>query len=184
MRNGRLLIHMAIWLAGAVLALAANQGVVLLLPALLSLLVEARARRRQASDIPYRNARLGSAPESGVTAAPHSMRVDGAVTIKGNVIGGSMISAEDAALLDDSRTVPGERSGGIEIAGNVVVGGDLVGGDKIVIGRQAAISLADWLPTNCPNCGGTLSTATVKNSTATTADCPFCGTQLRPLLTL
>jgi len=180
MRNGRLRIHVAIWLVGLVLVVALNQVSILLLPALLSILVEAGARRRQASDIRQPDAPARRFPRPEAAASPPSVRIDGSATVKGNIVAGSMIAAEDATLLDDIRSTPGERSGGIEIAGNVVVGGDLVGRDKIVIGRQAAGSLADWLPTNCPNCGGLLSTTTVKNSTATTAECPFCGTQLRP----
>lgn len=49
--------------------------------------------------------------------------------------------------------------------------------------KQAAAALEtrkDWLPTKCPNCGGPLSVETVKWTGPSTADCPYCSTNLRP----
>lgn len=33
----------------------------------------------------------------------------------------------------------------------------------------------DWLPTNCPHCGGSLSSANVQWLSKTEAKCPYCG---------
>lgn len=39
----------------------------------------------------------------------------------------------------------------------------------------------DWLPTNCPHCGGNLSSQNVKWISATEAECPFCGGTIKPV---
>ncbi|MEZ4766833.1 MAG: hypothetical protein R2844_00190 [Caldilineales bacterium] len=46
---------------------------------------------------------------------------------------------------------------------------------------QAAMEARkDWLPSKCPNCGGPLSVETVTWTGPSTADCPYCSTNLRP----
>ncbi len=39
---------------------------------------------------------------------------------------------------------------------------------------------ANWLPAACPKCGGPISVATVKWTGPNTADCPYCGANLKP----
>ena len=39
---------------------------------------------------------------------------------------------------------------------------------------------SDWLPSQCPQCGGPLSVESVKWTGPDTADCPYCNTHLRP----
>ena len=49
--------------------------------------------------------------------------------------------------------------------------------------KQAAAALEtrkEWLPAKCPNCGGPLSADTVKWTGPSTADCPYCSSNLRP----
>ncbi len=48
--------------------------------------------------------------------------------------------------------------------------------------KQAAAALEtrkEWLPAKCPNCGGPLSADTVKWTGPSTADCPYCSSNLR-----
>ncbi len=208
MRYGRLRIHAIIWLVGLVLVLALNQGAVLLLPALLSILVEVGARRKEApvkpADRPWpassirpdcstaseRDIAAGKGEDtSRVTQIKTSVR-SGGVEIQGAgiFVGGDLVGRDKivdgvpAELLERlQKPSDSDEGGGIHIeGGQIVVGGDVVGGSMVVPSEQADARLEDWLPTNCPNCGGLLSTTTVKNSTATTAECPFCGTRLRP----
>lgn len=46
--------------------------------------------------------------------------------------------------------------------------------------QAAAATRKDWLPAKCPNCGGPLSVDTVKWTGPSSADCPYCSSNLRP----
>lgn len=46
-------------------------------------------------------------------------------------------------------------------------------------GAQLEREQAEWLPDVCPKCGGPLSVATVKWTSPTTADCPYCKANLK-----
>lgn len=41
----------------------------------------------------------------------------------------------------------------------------------------------DWLPTDCPHCGGNLSSQNVQWISVTEAKCPFCGGTVKPAAT-
>ena len=46
--------------------------------------------------------------------------------------------------------------------------------------RQAELeSKRDWLPAKCPQCGAPISAAEVRWTGDTTADCPYCGSNLK-----
>ena len=48
--------------------------------------------------------------------------------------------------------------------------------------KAAMETRKDWLPAKCPNCGGPLSVDTVNWTGPSTADCPYCSTNLRPAM--
>ncbi len=50
------------------------------------------------------------------------------------------------------------------------------------LAKTAEVTRKDWLPAKCPNCGGPLSVETVKWTGPSSADCPYCSTNLRPAL--
>ena len=45
--------------------------------------------------------------------------------------------------------------------------------------RQSQEERAAWLPTKCPHCGAPLGDVEVKWTSATTAECPYCGSNLK-----
>ncbi len=57
---------------------------------------------------------------------------------------------------------------------------------QLIVDRQEARQAAaaeekakrDWLPAKCPQCGAPISAAEVKWTGDTTADCPYCGSNL------
>jgi hypothetical protein len=47
--------------------------------------------------------------------------------------------------------------------------------------KQLAERRAEWLPSLCPGCGGPLSVSTVNWTGPSTADCPYCKANLKPV---